>query len=394
MKLASRVNRISVSPTMAVLVAAEQLRAKGVDVVDFGPGEPDFPTPAHIKEAAIEALRQNRTKYTATAGITPLREAVCRWHAEQLGSSYEPSECIITVGGKHAIFNAVSALIEEGDEVLIPAPYWVSFPDIVRFAGGEPVFVPTEASHGFSLRAAQFEEAITPRTRLAIINSPNNPTGAVIPPAEYERIYEICRKRDIWLMSDECYSHFTYGTPRPYSIASVRGAKPHVIIIGSLSKTFAMTGWRLGYALAPKPIIDAMLKVQSQCTSNATSISQYAALAALTGPMDSVPVMLAEYARRRARILAGLSAIPGISCAEPSGAFYAFPDVSAHLVNGSGDSTALARQLLEREHLAVVPGDAFGAPGYMRFSYATSMERIEEGLRRLERFFASAAAAP
>ena len=393
-RLANRVNRITVSPTMVVLAEAEKLRARGLDVVDFGPGEPDFPTPAHIKEAAVEALERNRTKYTPTAGIAPLREAVCRWHAQQLGSSHEPGECIICVGGKHAIYNAVMALIQEGDEVLIPSPYWVSFPDIVKIAGGEPVFVPTDASSGFELRAEQLQEALTSRTRMAIINSPNNPTGAIIPPAEFEKIYEVCRRRSIWLLSDECYSHFTYGAARPYSIASIRGSKPHLIIVGSLSKTFSMTGWRLGYALAPKPIIEAMLKVQSQCTSNPSSISQYAALAALTGPMDSLPVMLAEYARRRARILAGLSAIPGVSCTEPSGAFYAFPDVSAHLVDGSGDSTALARHLLEREQVAVVPGDAFGAPGYLRISYATSIDRIEEGLRRLERFFASAAVAP
>lgn len=392
-RFADRVNRISVSPTMVVLAEAEKLRARGLDVVDFGPGEPDFPTPAHIKEAAIEALAKNRTKYTPTAGIAPLREAVCRWHARELGSSYEPGECIITVGGKHAIYNAVMAVIQEGDEVLIPSPYWVSFPDIVKIAGGEPVFVETQASTGFSLRADQLQEAITSRTRMAIINSPNNPTGAVIPPEEFENIYEICRRRGIWVVTDECYSHFTYGAAQPYSISSIKGSKPHIIVIGSLSKTFSMTGWRLGYSLAPKPVIDAMLKVQSQATSNPCSISQYAALAALTGPMDTVPVMLAEYGRRRARILAGLSAIPGISCPEPSGAFYAFPDVSAHLVNGSGDATALARHLLEREHVAVVPGDAFGAPGYLRFSYATSIDRIEEGLRRLERFFASAAVA-
>lgn len=392
-RFADRVNRISVSPTMVVLAEAEKLRARGLDVVDFGPGEPDFPTPAHIKEAAIEALAKNRTKYTPTAGIAPLREAVCRWHARELGSSYEPGECIITVGGKHAIYNAVMAVIQEGDEVLIPSPYWVSFPDIVKIAGGEPVFVETQASTGFSLRAEQLQEAITPRTRMAIINSPNNPTGAVIPPDEFQKIYEICRRRGIWVVTDECYSHFTYGAAQPYSISSIKGSKPHIIVIGSLSKTFSMTGWRLGYSLAPKPVIEAMLKVQSQATSNPCSISQYAALAALNGPMDSVPVMLAEYGRRRARILAGLSAIPGISCAEPSGAFYAFPDVSAHLVNGSGDATALARHLLEREHVAVVPGDAFGAPGYLRFSYATSIDRIEEGLRRLERFFASAAVA-
>ena len=393
MRFAQRVNRISASPTMAVLMEAAQMKARGVDVVDFGPGEPDFATPEHIKAAAIDALAKNQTKYTPSAGIAPLREAVCSWHTEQLGSAYEPSECIATVGGKHAIYNAVSALIEEGDEVIIPAPYWVSFPDIVRLAGGEAVFAPTEASDGFRLRADQIEPAITPRTRMVIVNSPNNPTGAVIPPAEFERIYELCRRRDIWLLSDECYSYFTYGKLRPYSIASVRGSESHVIIVGSLSKTFAMTGWRVGYALAPKPVIDAMIKIQSQSTSNPTSIAQYAGLAALTGPMDSVRAMLAEYERRRTRIVAGLSAIPGVRCPEPSGAFYAFPDVSARLANGSGDSTLMARQLLERAHLVVVPGNAFGAPGFLRFSYATSIERIQEGLRRLESFFAATAAA-
>jgi aspartate aminotransferase len=393
-RLTDRVNRISVSPTMAVLMAAERLKASGADVVDFGPGEPDFPTPEHIKQAAIEALRQNRTKYTATAGIMPLREAVCRWHAEQLGSSYDPAECVINVGGKHAIYNAVNCLIQEGDEVIIPSPYWVSFPDIVKLAGGEPVFVDTDVDNGFSLRAQDVEPAITPQTRMLIVNSPNNPSGAVISPEEFEQIYELCSSRGIWLMSDECYSHFTYGSARPYSIANMAGSKSHVIIIGSLSKTFAMTGWRVGYTLGPKALIDAEIKLQSQSTSNPTSIAQYAAVAALTGPMDSVPVMLAEYARRRARILAGLSAIPGITCTEPAGAFYAYPDVSSRLVNGSGDSTALAKHLLEREKIAVVPGDAFGTPGYLRLSYATSMERIEEGLRRLERFFAAAATAP
>src|SRR5712692_8609924 len=337
-QLAERVNRISVSATLAVLTEAERYKARGIDVVDFGPGEPDFPTPEHIKRAAIRAIEMNFTKYTATAGIAPLREAVCAWHAAQFGSSYAPGECIVSVGGKHAIFNAINALIEPGDEVLIPAPYWVSFPDIVKYAGGRPVFVPTEAADG---------------------------------------------------------------STRPYSVARIAGSKPHLIVVGSLSKTFSMTGWRVGYALAPQPLVDAMLKLQSQSTSNPTSISQYAALEALKSPMDSVATMLAEYARRRARILAGLRAIPGVTCTAPDGAFYVFPNVSARLGNGSGtlaaigpqDTAALARLLLEREHLAVVPGEAFGAPGFLRFSYATSIERIEEGLRRLERFFASAESA-
>jgi aspartate aminotransferase len=394
-ELAERVNRISVSPTLAVLTEAERYKARGVDVVDFGPGEPDFTTPEHIKRAAIRAIEQNFTKYTPAAGIAPLREAVCAWHARQFGSAYSPGECIVSVGGKHAIFNAINVLIEPGNEVLIPAPYWVSFPDIVKYAGGRPVFVPTEAADGFRLRAAQVEAAITPRTRLVIANSPNNPTGAIIPSDEFARIFEVCRKRGVWLLSDECYSHFVYGTG-PYSVASISGSKPHLILVGSLSKTFSMTGWRIGYALAPQPLVDAMLKLQSQSTSNPTSIAQYAALEALRGPMDSVAAMLAEYARRRARILEGLRVIPGVTCNAPEGAFYVFPNVAACAGNGSPravpasappDTTALARQLLEREHLVVVPGEAFGAPGFLRISYATSLERIEEGLRRLERFF-------
>jgi aspartate aminotransferase len=396
LQLAERVNRISVSATLAVLTEADRYKARGVDVVDFGPGEPDFPTPDNIKHAGIRAIEQNFTKYTATAGITPLREAIVAWHEAQLGSSYSPAECIVNVGGKHAIFNAMNALIESGDEVLIPTPYWVSFPDIVKYAGGRPVFVPTEPSDDFCLRAAAAEKQLSPRTKVLIVNSPNNPTGAVVPPYEFARIYELCRRRGIWLLSDECYSHFVYAT-RPYSAASIADSKPHLIIVGSLSKTFSMTGWRVGYTLAPQPLIEAMLKLQSQSTSNPTSISQYAALEALRGPMDSVAAMLAEYARRRARIVQGLRAIPGIACNEPQGAFYVFPKVAARLGNGANalapDTATLARLLLERIHVVAVPGEAFGAPGFLRISYATSMERIEEGLRRLEHFFASAESA-
>jgi aspartate aminotransferase len=348
-------------------------------------------------KAAIRALGEGRTKYTPTAGIGPLREAVCRWHAGQFGSSYSTSECIVSVGGKHAIFNAFCALINAGDEVLIPAPYWVSYPDIVKYTGGTPVAIMTDPSDGFQLRAEQVARAITPRTKVLIVNSPSNPSGAVIPQDEFARIYEACRAKNVWLMTDECYSHFVYGNEKPFSLASLPGTKPHIIVAGSLSKTFAMTGCRVGYALAPEPLISAMVKLQSQSTSNPTSIAQYAALEALTGPMDSVAAMLAEYARRRSRIVAGLRAIPGVTCTEPGGAFYAFPSVAANLRNGGKgdvpDTTAFSRQLLERQHVAVVPGEAFGTPGYIRISYATSMERIEEGLRRLEKFFAMAESA-
>jgi aspartate aminotransferase len=396
LQLADRVNRISVSPTMAVLAEAEKYKARGVDVVDFGPGEPDFPTPEHIKRAAIRALEENRTKYTPSAGIAPLRQAVCEWHGAQLGSDYQPSECACTVGGKHALFNIICSLINSGDEVIIPAPYWVSYPDIVKYAGGQPVFLPTKESDGFCARAADVEKLIGPRTRVVIINSPSNPTGAVVPPEEFVRIYDVCRRRGVWLLTDECYSHFVYDDAKPYSIAAIPGSKEHVIIAGSLSKTFAMTGWRLGYALAPEPLIQAVVKLQSQSTSNATSIAQYAALEALRGPMDSVGTMLAEYSRRRARIVQGLRAIPGVHCNEPQGAFYVFPNVAACRMRGASfprtaagepDTSQVACELLEREHVAVVPGEGFGAPGYIRISYATSLERIEEGLRRLSRFF-------
>ncbi len=393
MQLAKRVNRISISPTAAVLAAAERLRAQGADLADFGPGEPDFPTPEHIKRAAIRALEENRTKYTPTAGIGPLREAICKWHARQFGSSYTVPECVVTVGGKHAIFNAFCSLLEAGDEVIIPAPYWVSYPDMVMYTGATSVPVMTDPSDGFRLRAEQVARAITPRTKLLIVNSPSNPSGAVVPNDEFAKIYEVCRAKNIWLLTDECYSHFVYGKGKPFSLASLPGTKPNIIVAGSLSKTFAMTGWRVGYALAPEPLISAMIKLQSQSTSNATSIAQYAALEALTGPMDTVAAMLAEYSRRRDRIVGGLRAIPGVTCVEPGGAFYAYPNVAEHLRNGIADTTALAKQLLDREYLVVVPGDAFGTPGYIRISYATSLERIEEGLRRLKKFFAMAASA-
>lgn len=396
MKLTDRINRIQISPTAAVISAADQLKAQGVDIADFGPGEPDFPTPDHIKKAAIKAIDENKTKYTPTGGIMPLRESICAWHRRELGSNYAAKECAVSVGGKHAIFNVMSVLVQSGDEVIIPAPYWVSFPDIVKYTGAAPVFVETKPEDGFSVKAAAIEKAITPRTRLLILNSPSNPTGGIVPPDEYERILAVCRKNNVWVMGDECYSHFTYDPHKPYSIASAADSKHNVIIIGSVSKTFAMTGWRIGYTLAPDALVSALIKLQSQSTSNPTSIAQHAALAAMTGPMDTVPVMLAEYARRRKRIVEGLRAIPGVTCGAPGGAFYAFPNVSAHVTGPDAlakDTGELAKLLLDKARVALVPGDAFGAPGYLRLSYATSLERIDEGLRRLERFFSRAEAA-
>jgi len=389
-QLSDRVNRIAPSSTMMVVQAADQLKSKGVDVADFGAGEPDFPTPDHIKRACIRALDENRTKYTPVPGLTQLRQAICEWHKRELGSSYQSNECVVTVGGKQAIFNAVCSLVNPGDEVVMAAPYWVSYPDIVKYAGGRPVVIETHAEDGFVMHAAQVEKAITSRTRIVIANSPSNPTGGVIPQAELQKVLEVCQRHGIWMMTDECYSHFTYGEAKPYSVASVPDSKPSLIVIGSLSKTFAMTGWRVGYALAPQPLIVAMTKLQSQSTSNPTSIAQYAAMAAMTGPMDSVPVMLAEYARRRERIVAGLRAIQGVTCTAPAGAFYVFPNVSARFAKEMPTAAAIASQLLEREHVALVPGEGFGAPSFVRLSYATSMDRIDEGLRRMSRFFAQA----
>jgi aspartate aminotransferase len=395
-ELTNRINRIQVSPTAVVISVSEQLKAKGVDIADFGPGEPDFPTPDHIKRAAIKAIEENRTKYTPTAGIMPLREAVTVWHGRELGSNYSPKECVVNVGGKHSIFNTICVLIQNGDEVIIPAPYWVSYPDIIKYGGGNPVVVQTRAENGFAVKAADIEKAITPKTKMVIVNSPSNPTGGVVDGNEFERILAVCKKHNVWLMSDECYSHFVYEPHKPFSIASSKDSKDRVIIVGSVSKTFAMTGWRIGYTLAPEPLIQAIIKVQSQSTSNPASIAQYAALEAMRGSMDSVPVMLVEYAKRRKRIVEGLREIDGVNCEWPGGAFYAFPNVSAHLTGPGAvakSCTELAKELLERAHVALVPGEAFGAPGFLRLSYATSLDRIEEGLRRMKKFLARAEAA-
>ncbi len=376
---------------MRVSAEAEKLRSAGVDVVDFGAGEPDFPTPDNIKQAAIEAMDRNFTKYTPAGGTAELRKAICERHRQDFGTDYSPSECIVTVGGKHAIYNAVSALIDHGDEVVLPVPYWVTFADVVHYNGGKCVFVETDEANGFRLTADQIERAITPRTRLVIINSPSNPSGAVLEPAEFEKIYAITSSRGIPLMSDECYCHFVY-EGKPYSIASLPGAKENVVVVGSLSKTYAMTGWRVGFALAPAPLVSSMLKLQSHSTSNPTSISQKAGVEALRGPQDSVSRMLAEYRRRREYVIPALRGIPGVCCAEPQGAFYAYPNIGRFLgKNGISSTLDFAEKLLREAHVAVVPGEAFGTQKHIRISYATSMTELERGLERIRRFLAKQA---
>ena len=392
--LASRISRISVSQTMAVAEKAMQLREQGIDVVDFGAGEPDFPTPDNVKQAAIRAIEANFTKYTAIGGIKELRKAIVEKHARDLGSKYDIAECITNVGSKHAIFNVCSAVVDEGDDVIIPAPYWVSFADIARYVGGNVIFVPTREEEGFRLTAQMLERSITPKTRLIVANSPNNPSGAVIDDDEFVRIAELCRKRDIYLLTDECYTRFLYDGRKPFSITSHPEFKQNTIVAGSLSKTYSMTGWRIGFVLAERGIIQAIQKLQSHSTSNPTSIAQKAALEAITGPQESVQQMLAEYSKRRKFVIERLRAIPGVRCAEPGGAFYAYPNISAAFKYGVRDSVDFSGKLLEKAHVAVVPGEAFGTNEHVRISYATSMEQLDKGLSRLREFFSSLGTKP
>lgn len=388
-RLSHRVESIGASQTMAVGQEAARLRAGGVDLVDFGPGEPDFPTPEHIKQAAVRALEENFTRYTPVAGTPALREAICEWHGRELGSSYQPGECVATMGGKGGLFGVLNALVNPGETVLIPAPYWVTYPEVVRYLGARPAFVPTSEAAGFRLTAADLENNWEEGTRVVIVNSPGNPSGAVVAEEEFGRILGLCRERGAWLLTDECYSHFVY-EGSPFSVASLPGSKPHIIVSGSLSKTFAMTGWRIGYVLAPEAVIQAVTRLQSHSVSNPNSIAQRAAIEALRGPMEPVREMLAEYARRRERIVAGLNDIPHVSCTDPRGAFYAYPNVREWMdAHGVADTAAMAQRLLEEARVATVPGDAFGTPDHLRLSYATSMERIEEGLRRLREFFSA-----
>ena len=385
MDIAERISSISVSSTMRVAAEAEKLRAEGVDVVDFGAGEPDFPTPENIKRAAVRALDQNFTKYTPAGGTAELKQAVCERHRTDFGTDYKPAECLITVGGKHVIFNLMQALVDPGDEVVIPVPYWVTYKDVVNYAGGKCVFVDTDEDNGFTLTAGMIEPHLNERTKIVIINSPSNPSGAVLDRAEFEKIFRLTSARGIYLLTDECYCHFLYDS-EPFSIASLPGARETVLVAGSLSKTYAMTGWRIGFGLVPQAVVGAMLKLQSHSTSNPTSIAQKAAVEALRGPQESVQEMLAEYRRRRAFVVERLRTIPGVRCAEPRGAFYAYPNVSVALGRGLQNTLQFAEKALADAHVAVVPGEAFGTTEHIRISYATSLKELERGLDRLHQF--------
>jgi aspartate aminotransferase len=386
--LAERISLITVSSTMKVAADADKMRREGIDVVDFGAGEPDFPTPDNVKRAAIDAIHNNFTKYTPAGGTMELKQAICERHAKDYGTTYTPAESVVSVGGKHVIFNLMQVLLNAGDEVVIPVPYWVTYKDVVNYTGAKCVFVDTDEDNGFKLTAAMIEPYLNDRTKMVIINSPSNPSGAIIDREEFEQILHMTSKRGIWLMTDECYCRFLYDGD-PYSIASVKGAKDTVLVAGSLSKTYSMTGWRIGFGLGPAPVMSAINKLQSHSTSNPTSIAQKAAVEALRGPQDSVPIMLAEYRKRRDFVIDRLRQIPGVKIQVPAGAFYAYPDISvAFGKNGINTPMQFAENALAKAHVAVVPGEAFGTDRHVRISYATSMEELKRGLDRLHTFIA------
>jgi aspartate aminotransferase len=386
---ADRIGRIEVSATMAITAAALKLKSEGVNLSDFGAGEPHFSTPRHIKDAAIEAIEKNFTRYTNVAGVPEVRKAVVDRHACDFGSNYTPDECVFTTGGKLALFNAIQVLVDHGDEVILPVPYWVSFKDIIQYAGGKVVLVESEEDENFRITAKMIESAITPKTKAIILNTPSNPSGAVVAPADLEAIVRLAHKNGIYVLLDECYVYLNF-TGEIVSGGSFTDCKEHILVLGSLSKTYAMTGWRAGFALGPKPIIAAMSKLQSQSTSNTASMVQRASIAALSGSQECVAEFRADYIKLRDRVLAGFETIPGLTCTVPEGAFYVYPNVSRFIGNGGIKSASdLAAKLLSEAHVVVVPGEAFGTAEHIRLSYAVSHDVVDEGVKRMREYFAT-----
>jgi aspartate aminotransferase len=383
---ADRIGRIEVSATMAVAAEAAKLKSQGINLTDFGAGEPHFATPRHIKDAAIAAIEANFTRYTVVPGIPDVRKAIVERHACDFGSDYGIDEAIFTSGEKLALFNAIQILIEHGDEVILPVPYWVSFKDIIQYAGGKVIYLETDEAESFRITAEALEQAITPRTKAIILNSPSNPAGSVVSAEDLERIVTVAHERGIYLILDECYVYLNY-EQKPVSAGKFSWAKEHMIVLGSLSKTYAMTGWRAGFALAPKAIVANLSKLQSQSTSNATSFVQKGAIAALAGSQQCVSEFRAEFVGLRDHILMRLREIPGVTCTTPAGAFYVYPNVSAYIGKGGVKSaTELATRLLHEAHVVAVPGEAFGTPHHIRLSYPVTRETIDEGTRRIGDF--------
>ena len=386
---ADRIGRIEVSATMAVAAEAAKLRAQGANLVDFGAGEPHFPTPRHIKDAAIAAIEANFTRYTVVPGIPELRKAIIERHACDFGSDYSIDEAIFTAGGKLALFNTLQILVDHGDEVILPVPYWVSFKDIIQYAGGKVVYLETSEAESFRITADAIERAITPRTKAIILNSPSNPAGSVVSAEDLERIVHLAHERGIYLLLDECYVYLNYAG-KPVSGGSFTWAKEHMVILGSLSKTYSMTGWRAGFALASKAVTANLSKLQSQSTSNATSFVQKGAIAALTGSQECVAEFRAEFIDLRDYMLAALAKIPGVTCTKPEGAFYVYPNISAYLGKGGvKTATELATRLLHEAHVVTVPGEAFGTGEHIRISYPVTKQNIDEGTRRMGEFLTS-----
>lgn len=391
MKLADRAQRLAPSATMAVDAKAKQMQRDGIDVISFGAGEPDFPTPAHVKQAANSAIAANFTKYTPVGGVPELREAIARRLREDDGPAYGPEQIMVGNGAKEVCYSLCQVLLQEGDEAVIPSPYWVSYAEQVALTGATPVLVQTTEESGFIMSAAQLEAALTARTRLVFLNSPCNPTGAVYSVAQLRALGEVLeRYPDVMLLSDEIYKKIAYGPDgwAPSAAAVLKHLAEQVVLVDGASKAYAMTGWRLGFAAGPLPLITALTKLQSHSTSGTASVTQKAGIAAFSGDQEEVERMRREFQRRRNCIVSALNDMPGLRCATPDGAFYAFPNVQGALgraYRGQQINTALelTSYLLEQAHVAVVPGEAFGAPGYLRLSYATSLEKIEEGTRRM-----------
>ena len=383
---ADRIGRIEVSATMAVAAEAAKLRAQGVNLVDFGAGEPHFPTPQHIKDAAHAAIDANFTRYTVVPGIPDVRKAIVERHAADFGSDYSIDEAIFTTGGKHALFNAIQILVDHGDEVILPVPYWVSFKDIIQYAGGKVVYLETSEAESFRITADAIEKAITPRTKAIILNSPSNPAGSVVSAEDLERIVHLAHERGIFLLLDECYVYLNYAG-QCVSGGSYTWAKEHLVVLGSLSKTYSMTGWRAGYALASKSVVANLSKLQSQQTSNTSSIVQKASIAALAGSQECVCEFRAEFIELRDYMLKKLAEIPGVTCTKPEGAFYVYPNMGAFIGKGGiKSSTELASRLLHEAHVVTVPGEAFGTAEHIRLSYPVTKQSIDEGTRRMAEF--------
>src|SRR3954467_2694968 len=382
-KISRRAASLTPSLTLVIDSKAKQMKAEGQDVVGFGAGEPDFDTPQHIKDAAIKALSEGFTKYTPASGIPELRQAIADKFKRENGLSYKPSQVIVSCGGKHSCYNVILATCEQGDEVIIPSPYWLSYPEMVKLAGATPVIIETTDKTEFKVTPQQLRAAITPRTRLFVLNSPSNPTGSVYTPDEIKALGDICVDKGVLIMSDEIYEHLLYDGAQHRSVASFSPAHfDHTIVVHGFAKAWSMTGWRLGFLAAPEPIAKAIDAIQSHSTSNPTSFAQKGAVAALTGPQDHLKGWLAEYDERRKFAHQKLNSIPGISCVNSKGAFYLFPKISSFGLK----STEFCARLLEEQKVAAVPGIAFGADEYLRISYATSMPNIEKGLDRLEKF--------